>query len=505
MQKRDVWSSRTTFVLAAIGSAIGLGNIWRFPYICYANGGGAFLIAYVVCLFVAGIPLLMLEFGIGKRMNNAAPGSFMTIRGGFEWFGWFAVGIGFIITTYYSGILSYCINYFVYSFNTSWGNDPSGFFFDNILGITKEPWSIGKLQIPLFIGLLLAWVWIIASIWKGTKTVGKVVWFTVLGPWLLLILFVIRGVTLDGAVDGIRYYLTPVWIKLLEPRVWLAAISQVFFSLTVGFGVMIAYGSFLDDEICIVSNAWIIGIADALTAIIGGFAVFGALGHKALIDGVHVADVVRSGPGLTFVTYPEIINGLPFPQLFGLLFFTMLGLLAIDSAFSLVEGASAGLQDKFGWTHKKANLTVGCLGFLLGVPYIFGAGIHWLDIVDHFMNHFGLTLVVLGECFIIGWYFKAKNMRTFLNTHSRTKINRLWDFAIKFILPIFILVMIGFELKDRIAEPYGDFCLRSQEIIFGWSILVLVIIVSIIIASIRGSDDYERRVNAIRQKKRTKK
>ncbi len=302
MEKRDTWSSKSTFVLAAIGSAIGLGNIWRFPYVCYANGGGAFLIAYAVCLLVAGIPLLMLEFGIGKRMNNAAPGSFMTIRGGFEWFGWFAVGIGFVITTYYSGIMSYCINYFAYSFKCAWGNDPSGFFFNDVLGITDKPWAVGSFQLPLFIGLVIAWIWIIASIWNGTKTVGKVVWVTVLGPWLLLIVFVIRGVTLDGAGEGLRYYLTPVWSKLLIPQVWLAAVSQVFFSLTVGFGVMIAYGSFINKETCIVSNAWIIGIADALTAVVAGFAVFGALGHKAALDGVPVAEVVKSGPGLTAIS-----------------------------------------------------------------------------------------------------------------------------------------------------------------------------------------------------------
>jgi len=500
MVKRDVWGSRTAFVLASIGSAIGLGNLWRFPYICYKNGGGAFLIAYAVCLLVAGIPLLMLEFGIGKRMKNAAPGSFFFVSKGFEWFGWFAVGVGFIITTYYSGIMSYCINYFAYSFNLAWGNNAGDFFFNDVLGMTDKPWDVGKFQPHLFLGLAVAWIWVIASIWKGTKTVGKVVWVTVLGPWILLLVFVARGITLEGAAEGIKYYLTPNWSMLLVPGVWLAAISQVFFSLTVGFGVMIAYGSFLDDKTCIAGNAWIIGIADALTAIVGGFAVFGALGHKALMDGVPVAEVVRSGPGLTFVTYPEIINGLPFPQLFGLLFFLMLGLLAVDSAFSLVEGVSAALQDKFGWGHRKANLTVGFLGFALGIPYIFGAGIHWLDIVDHFMNNYGLTIVVLGECIIVGWYFKAKNMREFLNAHSRTKVSKFWDIAVKFILPVSILVMLGFEIRDRIAGPYGDFGLRSQEVIFGWAVVAGIIIASLILAKFRGTEDFENRPLDVRRK-----
>ncbi len=499
MAKRDVWGSRTAFVLASIGSAIGLGNLWRFPYVCYANGGGAFLFAYAVCLLIAGIPLLMLEFALGKRMDNAAPGAFRRIHPKFEWFGWFAVGIGFVIVTYYSGIMSYCINYFVYSFNLSWGSNPETFFFGKVLGMTDQPWELGKLQWPLLIGLAIAWVWIVASVWKGTKTVGKVVWFTVLGPWLLLLIFVIRGVTLDGAAEGLRYYLTPEWSKLLIPQVWLAAITQVFFSLTVGFGVMIAYGSFIDDKTCIVKNAWIIGLADAGTAILGGFAVFGALGHKALIDGVAVSAVVKSGPGLTFVTYPEIINGLPFPQLFGLLFFTMLGLLAIDSAFSLVEGVSAALKDKFGWSHKRSNITVGLFGLALGIPYMFGAGIHMLDIVDRFMNFFGLTIVVIGECLIVGWVFKASGMRRFINSHSEGKIGIWWDIRIQLILPALILLMIGFEVYERIMGPYGDFGLRSQEFIFGWLVIIIVFVASILISSVKGTPEYEGRISEIRK------
>jgi len=498
MANRDVWSSKTAFVLASIGSAIGLGNLWRFPYVCYENGGGAFLIAYVVCLFLAGIPLLMLEFSIGKRMNNAAPGAFKEVSKRFQWFGWFAVGVGFIITTYYSGIMSYCLNYFVYSFKLSWGNDPGAFFNNEVLAVTSKPWELGKFQIHLFIGVILAWIWILASIWKGTKTVSKVVWVTVLGPWILLLVFVIRGVTLEGASEGLIYYLNPVWSKLLNPQVWLAAVSQVFFSLTVGFGVMIAYGSFIDDKTCIIKNAWIIGLADALTAIIGGFAVFGALGHKVHMAGIswenidEVTGIIGGGgPGLTFVTYPEIINGLPLPQLFGILFFLMLSLLAIDSAFSLVEGASAALKDKFGWTHKKANLTVGIIGFLMGIPYIFGAGIHWLDIVDRFMNHFGLTLVVLGECLIIGWYYKASRMRHFINSRSEGKIGIWWDIRIQLILPAFIFLMLGFEAYHRIKAPYGDFGLRSQEFIFGWLVVILLIVVSIVLARIKGTKEFE--------------
>jgi len=495
MSNRETWSNQSAFVLASIGSAIGLGNLWRFPYVCYEFGGGAFLVAYMFCLIVAGIPLLMLEFAIGKKMNQAAPGAFAAVNKHLEWFGWFAVGIGFVICTYYSAIMSYCVNYFVYSFGLAWGDDPAAFFNERVLGQTNnpdQPWELGSFRWPLFLGLLVAWALILVCVWKGTRTVGKVVWVTVLGPWALLILFVIRGVTLDGAVGGLSYYVTPDWETLwnFNPapgevgahRLWLAAISQVFFSLTVGFGVMIAYGSFMDDKTCIVKNSWIIGLADALTAIVGGFAVFGALGHKAAADGVPIEQVVESGPGLTFVTYPEIINGLPFPNLFGILFFVMLSLLAIDSAFSLVEALSAAVRDKFGFTHRKANLVVSIAGLACGMPYMFGSGMHWLDIVDHFMNFFGLSLVVLGTCLVIGWYYPASIMRQFINDRSEGTISIWWDIRIQLFIPAAIFYMLGFEIYERLQSAYGDFQLRGQEFAFGWAILILVFLASLVLA-----------------------
>jgi NSS family neurotransmitter:Na+ symporter len=191
MAVRDVWDNRTAFVLASIGSAIGLGNLWRFPYVCYAYGGGAFLVAYAICLLLAGIPLLMLEFSIGKKMNNASPGAFRSVHKNLEWFGWFAVGIGFIICTYYSGIMAYCINYLIHSFNLGWGDNPGAFFNEKVLGVTDNPdrpWEIGTFRWALFAGVLAAWAWILLCIWRGTKTVGKVVGVTVLGPWALLAL-----------------------------------------------------------------------------------------------------------------------------------------------------------------------------------------------------------------------------------------------------------------------------------------------------------------------------
>jgi NSS family neurotransmitter:Na+ symporter len=491
VSQRENWESRTSFILAAIGSAIGLGNIWRFPYVCYENGGGAFLVAYIIALLTAGIPLLILEFGIGHKTAGASPKAMKKIHPKLEWFGWFAVGVGFFICTYYAVIMSYCVNYLCYSFNLSWGNDPSDFFFNKVVGITTEadhPWKMGRLMPAILIGLAVSWVWIVLSIWKGTKTVGKVVYATVFIPWLILIIFIIRGTTLPGASEGLKFYLLPDFSALLNPKVWLRAYTQVFFSLSVGFGIMVAYASFLPRKSDITKNALIIGFSDAFTAIAGGFAVFGALGYKAYLSNVPVSEVVRSGPGLTFVTYPEIINKLPVAPVFGVLFFLMLLTLAIDSAFSLVEAVAASTMDKWGWTHRRANLTVAFLAFFLGVPLTFGAGLHWLDIVDNFMNQFGISIVVLGECLVIAFILKSRTMREYVNQLSEVRIGKWWDFCAIIITPASILFLLGTEIAARIKAPYGDFKLRSQEFVFGWLVVIIIFLAGYILARVKGKE-----------------
>lgn len=563
MASREMWNSKTAFILAAIGSAIGLGNIWRFPYITFANGGGAFLVAYFICLFVAGIPLLMLEFSMGHKTRQSAPGAFAVLRPRMQWFGWFAVGVGFIIVTYYAIIMSWSVNYTWEAATLGWQNDrgeyanvefsvgatdlsdmevltpvppeylgmeftdpvdgthglvqesgtflvawqghlyamsslanadtfmssPGDFFYNDFLGLTSEPWDMGTFRWPLLLGFIISWVWIVASVWKGTKTVSKVVYYTVFIPWGLLVLFIIRGLTLPGAGAGISFYLTPEWSRLFSADIWLAAISQVFFSLSVGFAIMIAYGSFLPRKTNLAGYAILIGVADALTAFCGGLAVFSALGYQATRMGVHITEVAQSGPGLAFVAYPHIIGNLPGARVFGVLFFLMLLTLAVDSAFSLLEAATAAVKDKWNFSHKRANLTVGGLAFLLGLPMLSGAGLYILDIADHFMNSFGLTIVVLVETLMIGWSIGAEDQRKYISRNSAFRLGRWWNICVRWLIPMGIIWMLFDEITSR-AVPYGSFGLRSQEFLFGWLLLVLLPIAGDLLAASKPRGDF---------------
>lgn len=480
MAERENWLSRKAFILAAIGSAIGLGNIWRFPFKCYENGGGAFLIAYVIALITAGIPLLIMELSLGHKFKLAAPLAFRKVGKKFEWVGWWAVLVAFTVVTYYAVVMAWGLNYSVFSFTEAWGNDPGDFFFNKYLGLTTGPYQLGGLRLPIMIALVAGWILIVRSIWRGAKTVSKVVYLTVILPWLLLIIFVIRGVTLPGSGEGILYYITPHFEKLLDASVWISAYGQVFYSLSIGFGIMIAYSSFLPKHADIVNSALIIALSDAATAFVGGFAVFGSLGYYAGLTGQAVQNVLKGGPGLAFVTYPTIISHLPLPRLFGILFFLMLLTLAIDSAFSLVEAVSSSLRDKLGWSNKKANITTSLIGLCLGLIFVTGAGLFWLDIVDKWLEFFGISAIVLVECIVLGWFYKINKLREYANSFSEVKIGPLWNYLIKFVIPVIIAALIGRETVKLIRFGYEGYP-SSALLIAGWGLALLLPLIAIIL------------------------
>lgn len=480
-RKRDQWSSRTAFVMAAVGSAVGLGNVWRFPFMCYDNGGGAFLIAFLVALFTAGIPLMILEFGLGHMMRSAAPTAFAKINRSFEWLGWLAVLIGLMVMTYYGVVMGWCFNYLVHSFNLAWGTDTETFFIQEFLQLSGGIGELGGVVWYILLGLFLCWFTVFLCIYKGVETVSRVIMITVPVPVLILVVFFIRGVTLPGAVDGLKYFLTPDFNALLNPKVWLQAYGQVFFSLSIGFGVMIAYASFLPKKADIANNAFMTSLADAGISFLAGLAVFTTLGYLAQQVGKPVPEVLGGGPGLAFVTYPLIINHLPFlPALFGFLFFTLLLTLGIDSAFSLVEAGVAGAIDKWKRARLPVNLTLSTILFVIGILYTTKAGLYWLDIIDHYMTNFGLAFVGIMQCLVVGYVFGAKKLREHVNSTSDFKIGYWWDFCILFLTPAILFAMICLNLWDRINAPYEGYPQWAQ-IAGGWGLLGVVCVVALLL------------------------
>ncbi len=480
LNERDRWENRLSFVMASIGSAVGLGNLWRFPYICYKNGGGAFLIPYFVALFTAGIPLMILEFALGHKFQGSAPHSLSQIRKRWEWVGWWALLIGFIITTYYNVVIAWSVDYIFYSFPLSWGNNAKDFFFNKFLGISESPLTIGKIRGHILFALIAVWVSIYFIIHRGVKRVGKVVMLTVPLPIILLAILIVRGLTLPGAIEGVKYYLTPDFSSLADPRVWLAAYSQIFFSLSLGFGILIAYSSYLPQKHDINNSAFIVSLANCGTSFMAGFAVFPVLGYLSHIQGVPIEKVMTAGPGLAFVVYPTAIKLLPFAaNLFSFFFFLLLLTLGIDSAFSLVEACVTGVIDKWKMKRTKAILLVSIPGFLIGLIFVTSAGIYYLDIIDDLMTNFGLTSVGILECIAVGFILGAENLRKYSNSVSEFAIGKWWNFCIRVITPIILMVSIILVLKERISSPYGNY--PRIALTYGWILFFLLLLISFII------------------------
>jgi NSS family neurotransmitter:Na+ symporter len=472
---RDRWMNRAAFTMAAIGSAVGLGNVWRFPFVAYQNGGGAFLIPYLVALLTAGIPLMILEYGLGQKMQGSAPHSFAKVGKRWEWLGWWAILVGFIIVAYYAVVMAWCWNYLYYSVSLAWKGQTQDFFYHRVLRLTDGPGELGGIRWPVVLGLVLTWVSIIWIVRHGVRRVGKVVMVTVPVPIILIAVFVVRGLTLPGAMEGIKYYLTPDFSKLLEPRVWMAAYGQIFFSLSLGFGILIAYASYLPRRSDVNNNALITSFANCGTSYFAGFAVFSILGYFAQITGVGVQKVVAGGPGLAFVTYPQAISLLPgVPSLFGVLFFLTLLTLGIDSAFSLVEAAVAAIRDKWGLSQSRATWTVSLPAFALGLIFTTGAGLYWLDIVDHFVNNFGLVAIGFMEAVVIAYLFGTERFRNYVNRHSEVKIGRWWDLCVKFLIPLLLGVIIFWSFIEEIRKPYGDYPQWALTV-GGWLVVVLAV------------------------------
>jgi len=485
---RERWGTRTSFVMASIGSAIGLGNIWRFPYICYANGGGAFLIPYFVALFTAGVPLMILEYSVGRRMQSSAPSAFAKVKKSTEWIGWLALFVTMFIFFYYPIVMAWCVNYVIHSIKLSWGANSQIFFFDRVLEKSAGPGILGGIRWPIVGGLFFTWVAIYLCLFKGVKAVGKVVMWTVTIPWIILVIMVIRGLTLPGAIQGLNFYLTPDFNVLLKPSVWLAAYGQVFFTLSLGMGIMIVYSSYLPKKSDISNNAYITSLANSGTSFLAGFAVFSTLGYLAQSMGVSVPEVAKSGIGLAFVTYPTAIRLLPFgAAVFGILFFIMLLTLGIDSAFSEIETFVSGFTDK--WKlNKKVVLPIVCIfGFLIGLVFTTRGGIYWLDIVDYFVCTFGLTFVGLLECIVIGYIYKTRKMRKYINEVSEFKVGKWWSIMIMVVTPVILGVSFVYELVKLIQHGYGGYPRWTGFI--GVSILLLIAILSFVFMKKKGCEE----------------
>lgn len=474
---RPQWNTRMGFLLAAIGSAIGLGNIWRFPYLCYKNGGGAFLVPYFLALFVVGIPFMILELGLGHKMRGSAPASYFRISKRWEWLGWWQVIFAmFGIQLYYTVIIAWCLCYLLMSFGLNWGVDPNAYFFNEFLMVGKTPFDIGNIRLPVLSCLAVVWFfnWLIVfkGVGNGLEKANKI--FMPL-LFILIIVIVAWSIHLPGAGNGVSVYLKPDFEKLKEMTVWIDAVSQIFFTLSLGFGILIAYASYLPRKSEIVKDSVAISLTNCSFSLVAGVGVFSILGYMSHKLSVPIDKVVSKSIGLAFVAFPKAIGMLPaFPELFGVLFFGCLVIAGLSSSVSIMEAFTSSVIDKFNYSRKTVASVLAVTGFIGSTIFATRAGIFWLDIVDHFLTQYGLVLGGILECVLIGWVYKVYTMRQHLESVCERPLFSWWDHAVKIFIPASLAVILVNAFINDVSSPYEGYPWLSIVLIgVNWVVLTL--------------------------------
>jgi len=508
-EQRESWGTRGGFILAAVGSAVGLGNLWGFPYKLYSYGGGAFLIPYIVALFLVGIPLMILEFSLGHYTQRAAPDAFKEAHRRFEVVGWWGILMGFIVIVYYAVLLAYCFSFLWYSivgmFNGGhlpWAGvgiegveKANDFFFKDYLGHQEGP-ALGGIRLKIVYSLIITWVVMYLCIFRGVKLVGKIVWLTVPLPWLMLLILTVRGLTLEGSMQGLAYYLDPVWSELAKPVTWRYAFGQVFFSLSLAWGVMITYASFLHRKSDINNNAAIVSLADFATSFIAGLAVFATLGGMAFVtqqagNPIPVEKVAERGPSLAFVAFPYALAQLPHSAWFSFVFFFALVTLGIDSAFSITEAVLASIVDKTGWRRDIILPGISVAGLAFGLIFVTKGGLNWLWTVDGFINGtWGIAFLGLLECLVLGWLWRIGILRRHANNRSDWNLGLWWDYLIRIVIPVLLGTLFFWQLFDDLTAPSGFLKTPEGKWILenciGLGIIALLPILAVIFSIAKG-------------------
>lgn len=491
MDNRPQWGTRAGFILAAVGSAVGLGNIWRFPAVAYENGGGAFFLPYLFALLTAGIPLLVLEFTLGHKYRGSAPLSYARLSKKYEWVGWWQVAVSFVISTYYAVIIAWAMSFAGFSFSLKWGDDPGAFLFGDYLKLADAPGDVGGIVPGVFIPLLIVWAITLGVLFKGVKK-GIEVANKIFIPALviLFLIIVVRALTLDGAAQGLDAFFKPDWSKIADGKVWVAAYGQIFFSLSIAFAIMVTYSSYLPKKTDITNNAFITGFANSGFELLAGIGVFAALGFMAAQAGVPVNEVVSAGVGLAFVVFPQIINEFPaLNGMFGTLFFTCLVLAGLSSLISIVETFVAGVQDKFKVSRTKAVLYGGGLSALISILFATRGGLYFLDAADYFINQFGVALAGLVEVIVIVWVLKElKNLQAHANSMSDIMLGAWFKICLGVITPIVLGYMMVQNIITNIKDNYEGYP-TSFLLYSGWGVAIGAIVLGFVFMKFKWDKD----------------
>ncbi|XP_066211255.1 sodium-dependent serotonin transporter-like isoform X2 [Saccopteryx leptura] len=504
--ERETWGKKVDFLLSVIGYAVDLGNVWRFPYICYQNGGGAFLIPYVIMVIFGGIPLFYMELALGQYHRNGCISIWRKICPIFKGIGYTTCIIAFYTASYYNTIMAWALYYLISSFTdrlpwtsctNPWntGNCTNYFLDDNVtwtihstspaeefytrhvLQIHRSEGlqDLGGISWQLTLCIMLVFTVIYFSIWKGVKTSGKVVWVTATFPYAVLLVLLVRGATLPGAWRGVLFYLKPNWQKLLETGVWVDAASQIFFSLGPGFGVLLAFASYNKFNNNCYQDALVTSVVNCMTSFLSGFVIFTVLGYMAEMRKEDVSEVAKdAGPSLLFITYAEAIANMPASTFFAIIFFLMLITLGLDSTFAGLEGVITAVLDEFPhiWAKRREYFVLGVVVtcFFGSLATLTFGGAYVVKLLEEYATGPAVLTVALIEAVAVFWFYGVTKFCRDVKDMLGFSPGWFWRICWVAISPLFLLKRVweqGESVHRKVCNWLGS-CFESFLQDLGW-------------------------------------
>ncbi|XP_027002984.1 sodium- and chloride-dependent GABA transporter 2-like isoform X2 [Tachysurus fulvidraco] len=517
IKDRGQWSSKVEFLLAVAGQIVGLGNVWRFPYMCYKNGGGVFLIPYLIFLFACGIPLFLLEISLGQYTSQGGITCWRKICPLFQGLGYGTMVVLLYSSIYYIIIMAWAFFYLFSSFSTelpwascnnSWNTElcvefdkkkdfnnltipenatsPVNEFWERrVLNLTGNVHELGSIRWELAACLLLSWIICYFCVWKGVKSTGKVVYFTATFPYVMLMVLLVNGLMLPGAADGIRFYLYPDFTRLKDPQVWMDAGTQIFYSYALCMGCLTALGSY---------NKYNNNLYNG-TSFVAGFAIFSVLGFMAYEQETDISTVAESGPGLAFIAYPRAVAMMPAPQLWAICFFLMIILLGLDTEFVGLETFMTAITDLYPSYllrdyRRELILLFICVGsFLIGLVMVTEGGLYIFQLFDYYCCS-GMTLLLFAilQSVCIGWVYGADSLYDNIEDMIGYQPWFLIKYSWKYITPLvctgtFVFSLVKFtplKFNNIIEYPWWGyaigwyFTLSSTLLVPLWMIYALL-------------------------------
>ncbi|XP_050094668.1 sodium-dependent dopamine transporter [Anopheles aquasalis] len=531
-EQRETWSGKVDFLLSVIGFAVDLANVWRFPYLCYKNGGGAFLVPYGIMLLVGGIPLFYMELALGQFNRKGAITCWGRLVPLFKGIGYAVVLIAFYVDFYYNVIIAWSLRFFFASFtdslpwthcsnawntaeckpfgfsnssvaassvsnrtatlltnvtvtgtattaasvnDTRFASAASEYFNRYILELDKSEGihDLGAIKWDMALCLLAVYLICYFSLWKGISTSGKVVWFTALFPYAVLLILLVRGITLPGSAEGILYYLRPNFDVIYNAEVWVDAATQVFFSLGPGFGVLLAYASYNKYHNNVYKDALLTSLINSATSFVAGFVIFSVLGYMAHASGQSIKDVATEGPGLVFVVYPAAIATMPGSIFWALIFFMMLLTLGLDSSFGGSEAIITALSDEFPKIGRNREVFVAILFslyFVVGLASCTQGGFYFFQLLDRYAAGYSILIAVFFEAIAVSWIYGTERFCNDIKDMIGFAPGIYWRVCWKFVAPLFLLFIIIYGLIGHEPLSYEDYIYPGWANVLGWCI-----------------------------------